>query len=330
MSVDPEARSELERDAVAAADRVAGDARGAWWVKFAGRWAGRLLGAVLIVAGILKALHPLDFAREIAGYGILTDAVGTGMLAFALIVVECGLGAALLVSLRPRLMLGLTVALLVVFLGAITIAWSTGAATECGCFGPWKRSMPVAFVQDVVLIAIAVWAWVSHAGISMPVNAIRLAVVGLALVAGVSVPAIATMSSMAAPGSLGVVGSTAFQTIEVTDAPASLASGEHLILLMSTECAHCREAVPAVNLLVSDGRLPKLTAVAMEDRVERGLFQQDLHAAYPIAQISRESVSGLVGRQFPRLFLVRDGRILAVWDEAIPTPDEIVNARSKA
>lgn len=314
----------LEREAVAAADRVAGDSRGVWMAKLVGRIAGRGLGLLFLAAGILKALVPLEFAKEIGGYGIVTDPVATGVLAFGLIVVECGLGAALLANLRPRLMLVLTLALLTVFLVAIGTAWSTGAATECGCFGPWKRSMPAAFAQDLLLIAVAGWALWSQAGIRSAVNALKLAVVGTALAAGVMVPAIAAMSSVATPGSLGVVGSTAFKTIEVTEAPVALSTGEHLVLLMSTECAHCKAAVPAVNALVDDVRLPKLTAVAMEDRVDRGLFRQDLGAKYPIAQISKASVIGLVDKEFPRLFLVRDGVIVAVWDREIPPADAIL------
>ncbi len=316
--------AELEREAVAAADRVAGESRGVWLAKLCGRVAGRGLGLLLLTAGILKALVPLEFAKEIGGYGIVTDPVASGVLAFALIVVECGLGAALFVNLRPRLTLVLALALLTVFLVAIGTAWATGSATECGCFGPWKRSMPAAFAQDLLLIVVAGWALWAQAGIPSVVNALKLGIVGTALAVGVMLPAIAAMSSAATPGSLGVVGSTAFRTMEVTESPVSLATGEHLVLLMSTECAHCKEAVPSVNALVDDSRLPKLTAVAMEDRVERGLFRQDLGAKYPVAQISKSSVIGLVDKEFPRLFLIREGVIIAVWDREIPPVDEIL------
>ena len=115
--------------------------------------------------------------------------------------------------------------------------------------------------------------------------------------------------------------------MEVSEAPTSLATGEHLVLLMSTDCDHCKAAVPAVNALVDDPRLPKVTAVAMGDRVDRGLFRQDLGAKYPIAQISRESVIGLVEKDFPRLFLVREGVIVAIWDRDVPAADVILAQR---
>ena len=62
----------------------------------------------------------------------------------------------------------------------------------------------------------------------------------------------------------------------------------------------------------------------MEDRVERGLFRQDLGAKYPVAQISKSSVIGLVDKEFTRLFLIREGVIIAVWDREIPPVDEIL------
>jgi len=320
---------ELERDALAAADRVVGESRRTWMLKLIGRNAGRALGALFLAAGVLKALAPLEFAKEISGYGIVTDPIATGIMGFVLIVVECGLGAALLSNLRPRLMLALTLGLLAVFLVAIGTAWWTGAATECGCFGPWKRSMPVAFTQDLMMMAVAGWALWSHAGIRSAVNALKLGIVGTALAAGVTIPAIAVMSSVASPGSLGAVGSTAFRTMEVSEAPQSLATGEHLVLLMSTDCDHCKAAVPAVNALFEDERLPKVTAVAMGDRVDRGLFRQDLGAKYPIAQISKQSVVGLVDKAFPRLFLVRDGVIVAIWDGEIPSAEVILAKRQE-
>lgn len=319
--------SVLEHEAIAAADRVVGDSRQIWMARLLGRIAGRGLGLLFLAAGILKALTPLEFAKEIGGYGILTDPVATGILAFVLIVVECGLGAALLSNLKPRIVLLCTLGLLAVFLVAIGTAWSTGAATECGCFGPWKRSMPMAFTQDLMMMAVAGWALWSHAGIRSTVNALKLGIVGTALAAGVMVPAIAAMSSVATPGSLGVVGSQAFKTMQVAEAPTSLATGEHLVLLMDTNCDHCKAAVPAVNALVEDPRLPKVTAIAEGDRVDRGIFRQDLGAKYPIAQISRATVIGLVDKEFPRMFLVRDGAIVAVWDHDIPSADAILEKK---
>ena len=302
---------------------ASGPSRPRWALQLAGRLAGRLLGLVFLAAGLLKALDPATFAREIAGYGIVTNPVLTGMIAYALVILECGLGAALLVNLRPRIMLAVAGGLLLFFLGVVGYAWATGSTESCGCFGPWKRSPAMAFVEDLLMLAIVPWAWWGRQRTQAPTNSIKLALAGLGLAAGVMVPAVAGMVGVE-PGSAGVVGSEAFKTIEVVDLPVSLATGEHLVLLMSTECSHCQAAVPDANALVADQRLPRLVAIAMEDRVKRGLFREDYGAQYPIGQVSEATVKSLVVKDFPRLFLVRDGRVVKVWDGTMPAADAVL------
>lgn len=320
-------RSPHEAAAVSAADRVVGDTRLTWGLKLAGRIAGRVLGALLLVAGVLKALDPQTFANDIADYGIVTNPILVGLVAYLLVIVEWGLGAALLVNLKPRLMLPLASLLLLFFLAIVGYAWWTGATENCGCFGPWKRTPGEAFVEDLVLLGLALWAWWGRGIAPAPTNTVKLAVVGVALAAGVMVPSVVAMSGLNAPGEAGKVGAASFATMEVTDLDADLASGERLVLLMSTECPHCRESVPAVNALAGDARLPKVVAIAMEDRVDRGLFRQDNNAQFPIGQVSKATVQSLLADQFPRLFLVRDGTIVRVWDGQIPSADEVLAAK---
>ncbi len=326
----PDSRSSdgatLEAEALAAAERAVGESRSRWALRLCGRIAGRVLGGVLLAAGLVKATAPMHFAQEIADYGIITNVVLTGVVAYAIVVVECGLGAALVVNLRPRVSLALTGLLLLVFLGAVGWAWWSGSTQDCGCFGPWKRTPQQAFVEDIALLAVIPWAWWGRRFAHAPTNAIKLGLVGLGLAAGIMVPAVVGMSN--GPGAAGDVGSEAFKTIEVKDVPTSLASGEHLVLLMSTTCPHCQEAVPDMNALYSDPRVPKLVAIAMNDRVERGLFREDYGAQYPIGEVSQQVVYSLLKKDFPRLFLIRDGRVVAAWDGKMPSADEVLAKQS--
>jgi uncharacterized membrane protein YphA (DoxX/SURF4 family) len=229
------AGSAHEPDALAAAERVIGESRARWALRLAGRIAGRLLGVLLIAAGLVKALGPATFAQEIAGYGIVTNPIATALLAYAIVIVECGLGAALVANLRPRIALALVALLLVVFLAAVGYAWATGSTADCGCFGPWKRTPRQAFFEDVALLAVVPWAWWGRRFTHAPTNAAKLAFVGVAVAAGIMVPAVAGMTA-AEPGAEGVVGSEVFKTMEVKDLPVNLATGEHLVLLIITKC----------------------------------------------------------------------------------------------
>lgn len=327
MAGEPIEPSRHEEGALSAADRVIGETRARWMLRLAGRIAGRVLGAILLVAGVMKALAPQVFAEQIADYDLVTNPVLVGVAAYAIVIAECGLGAALLANLRPRITLALTSLLLLLFLGAVGWALATGATENCGCFGPWERTPAEALVEDLVLLGLAGWAWWGRRFAPAPTNPLKLAVVGAALVAGVMLPAVASMAGVAAPGAAGVVGAETFRTLEAEELPASLAEGELLVLAMSTECQHCRDAVPSVNALAADPRMPKLVAVAFEDRVDRGLFREDYGAEYPVGEISKADMMSLVGKEFPRLFLVRDGVVVAVWDGKVPTPDEVLAAR---
>lgn len=314
-----------EAEALEAADRVAGNSRRRWMLQLTGRMMGRLLGAVFLFAGVVKALQPEIFRQEIAAYDLVTNSILVAMLAYGIVIAECTLGSALVVNLKPKISFAAATGLLLIFLGAISFAWFTGSTENCGCFGPWKRSPAEAFIEDIGLIAVAVWALWGHWKLKAPTNSVKLGVVGLGLAVGVLLPGVAGfVGEKVEPGALGVVGSTVFQKMEVEDLQVSLATGEHLVLLMSTECQHCKDAVPSANALVADARLPRLAAIAMEDKVSRGLFRQDYGAEYPIGQVPRNTIIGLLKEEFPRLFLVRNGTIVAVWDHQLPTPDTIL------
>jgi putative oxidoreductase len=122
-------------------------------------WALRLgLGALFIVAGVLKLRDPTGFATEIANYRFLAEAAP--WLAATLPMVEVILGAALIAA--PALWrrgAALAMAgLLVVFTVAVTQAVARGINVDCGCFGG-AASGPVSgwtIARDLGLLAASV------------------------------------------------------------------------------------------------------------------------------------------------------------------------------
>jgi hypothetical protein len=127
---------------------------------------------------------------------------------------------------------------------------------------------------------------------------------------------------------LGVAGESPFKTLEVGDILANLASGDRLVFLLDTECPQCQASVAAVNALVEDKRLPPLVALAAEGHAERRFFARQTGANFPIGQISKDAFASLLLEHFPRMFLVRDGTILAAWDGRVPSSDAILQSRN--
>jgi uncharacterized membrane protein YphA (DoxX/SURF4 family) len=100
----------------------------AWLLRFG-------LGALFIVAGVLKLRDPTAFATEITNYRTLAGAAP--YLAATLPMVEIVLGAALILAPAAWRRAGAlaTAGLLAIFTVAVTQAVARGINIDCGCFG---------------------------------------------------------------------------------------------------------------------------------------------------------------------------------------------------
>jgi uncharacterized membrane protein YphA (DoxX/SURF4 family) len=118
-----------------------------------------LAGGVFLVAGVLKVLDPARFAADIDHFRLLPYfAVAPLALYLPWLEVICGL--AVLVGAWRRSALVLLLAMIVVFIAAITSAWMRGLDIRCGCFGAASTApLVVDLVFDLVLGGVLVWLW---------------------------------------------------------------------------------------------------------------------------------------------------------------------------
>ena len=125
------------------------------WIMAAGRC---LLGAIFIVAAFVKISWPQDFADSIAAYQILPPAA-INVIALGLPLFELLCGLLVLGGFHVRIgSLGI-LTMLVVFSGALALAWARRLSIDCGCFGPypWLHARPaVALLRDLLLLGLAV------------------------------------------------------------------------------------------------------------------------------------------------------------------------------
>jgi putative oxidoreductase len=125
-------------------------------------WMLRLgLGALFIVAGVLKLRDPGFFAVEIANYRFMTSLAP--YLAVTLPAIEVALGIALVASTRKwrqAAALGM-IGLMVVFTVAVSQVVARHIAVECGCFDRSSELVTgMTIVRDVGLLAAAAVAYV--------------------------------------------------------------------------------------------------------------------------------------------------------------------------
>lgn len=95
------------------------------------RW---LLGTAFLLAGVLKAMDPGEFIRDIGGYRMV-DGPALLAAAFFLPFFEIAAGAGLVMRRPYRGAVLAAGGMLAVFLVALLQAWARGLDITCGCFG---------------------------------------------------------------------------------------------------------------------------------------------------------------------------------------------------
>jgi hypothetical protein len=298
-------------------------------------WVPRLLagavGIVLLVAALPKAMDMEMFARQIRDYGIISHPVLLTLSAWGLIALECGLGIGLLVVYRPKLIFSLTVGLLLMFMGGTAWAWITGATEDCGCFGAWVQHTPAeAFLWEVVLLAATVLAWVGHRHVDSPRTRAKAWAVAIAFLVGLALPVPFGFSISQISASPWQAVETELSQLQIQGLDQiDLKKGAYLVILFDTECLHCQDSVPELDELSNANDLPTLIALSMNDESQRMTFAQEFEPAFRIGHISEDVFWRLLGLgDIPRTILVRDLRVLGVWDQQVPTKDMIVAAQS--
>ena len=115
------------------------------------------LGGIFVYAGGIKAFATQEFAQDIHRYAIVPWPDAVLLLAVYLPWLEIFSGLAVIFRKLYVGGLAVIVALTLVFLAALTSAWSRGLDIECGCFGREKTAIrthfPSLVLRDVALLA---------------------------------------------------------------------------------------------------------------------------------------------------------------------------------
>ena len=293
---------------------------GAWRL-----WVPRVLagavGLILLIAGLVKAMDMDLFIRQMRDYGIISQHVLLALSAWGLIALECALGIGLLIFYRPKITLALTSLLWLTFLGATGWAWLTGATEECGCFGAWVEYSPgQAVTENLILLVATLLAWVWYKESHRPQSRAKAWCVVIAFLIGATLP-------LAFGFPVSRISQSPWETIEIELSKlqikgldqVDLSSGTHLIIIMDTDCEHCKEALPELDALAEATDLPSVTALCPNDESARTSFIQEFQPAFPLGQIEESVFFRLLGLgDVPRTILLKDMRVQKVWDHHVP------------
>ncbi len=274
------------------------------------------LGLIFGYAALLKAADISAFAAQIADYG-LTPASWGAPLARFFVAVEFGLTAALLANFKPRWTAAATGLLLVVFMGAIALAWSRGYTGSCGCFGSHGpvRGPKGALIEDsvfLVLAAVAFWGLAQVSGNRLWQRG--LATVGVVL--GLLLPSVAPALPVDGWVTAARRGGQ-FDHVVVEGFDGDIHSGRHLVALLDPAGEASIAAIEALNALDTHGDVPPVVGVVQgtSDDVATLIFEHD--AAFELGYAPRQALKRFY-RRLPVFLELADGTITGTWFDRPP------------
>lgn len=123
-----------------------------------------VLGGVLLVAGLLKAINPQKSAMAVRAYELLPVSVAN-FLGYVLPWIEIGVGALLILGTALKINAAIGGFTMFVFIIAIGQAWARGLSIDCGCFGgggavdPGKTKYIEEILRDFALMLTAIYLY---------------------------------------------------------------------------------------------------------------------------------------------------------------------------
>jgi putative oxidoreductase len=112
-----------------------------------------ILGGLFCYAGVVKLLHPYEFAEAVLAYRLAPELMA-GVVTAVLPWVEIAAGLSLVTGFKRRSGLVLLFGLLTVFLVIILITMARGLNIDCGCGLFTQRQVGLAAIlEDLVLLA---------------------------------------------------------------------------------------------------------------------------------------------------------------------------------
>ena len=296
----------------------------ALWV--AAHLARVLLGLIFMVAGALKGLDPAEFARQMAGYGIVGPAV-SNLSAPLLIAFEFTLGVALVAGFRPRASALTVIALLVAFIGIEAYGIAQGRTEACGCFGAFVQRTPQQVIMEdllfigfglLSLLGLRRWAGARGRGAVTAVVGGGLLMLGFAI-ASPYLPLDPLVTNLE-------VGHRV-EDLGLAEAVPALAEGRHLVALIDVTDENASETSARLDEIAAISGGPGVIALTPATEEERLAFTWTAVPSYDLRNLDRPVLKSLY-RRLPRFFLVDRGQVQAVFGSAVPRPEDLVSSGS--
>lgn len=97
-----------------------------------------------------------------------------------------------------------------------------------------------------------------------------------------------------------------------------LTQGEVLVAVFNLDCEHCQEAATALGQLTMEQPQPPIYVLFFQEgSTTVDQFETLTQTDFPYAFIDTTTFFDLIGDSPPRLYFLRDGKVIQFWDHAI-------------
>ncbi|MFP4412716.1 peroxiredoxin family protein [Coleofasciculus sp.] len=278
-----------------------------------------IVGAVLLVTGVVKSLRSQPFILHNYRYGLLPLQIVLPV-AIAFIGLESALGVALIFHEFPQWIIPVSI-ILILILSALNF-WSTssGRTEDCGCYGGLlvitpKQSL-LLNLSYILLLAIAwryplkdhhteTWQWI----------------LALIVLASTSTMGWLSRNKPLVDFSRLKTGNR-WKRRWLKDSPHDLQQGSHFVVFLSKNCPYCKKWIPLLNIMNAQKDLPQVTGIMSLTQEEIETFKSEQRIRFPVVSMDK-LLFGYMVEALPTAVLIEDGRISSKWIGRIP--EEFIN-----
>jgi hypothetical protein len=268
-----------------------------------------LLGITFLFSAYTKAVGPGFFEITLMDQGIAPDRIIAGYLARFFIGLEFALGFLMLLPFYVRRLMQFTFFLLGGFTLHLIYLWSIGDTDNCGCFGEMISMTPEqSIIKNMIMLAIAFVVFRSaqtkKIKIIIPIVFSAATIISMWIILPIPNHKEFPFESF-----------THFETRGRVD----LSSGENLVAIFNLDCEHCQQAATELGELKrNQENFPELYVLYFQEgstTVED--FESITQSSFPYDLIEVNTFFDLIGDSPPRVYYLKDGKVLSIWDHNI-------------
>ncbi len=265
-----------------------------------------LLGITFLFSAYTKAVGPGFFEITLMDQGIAPDRIIASYLARFFIGLEFALGFLMLLPFYVKRLMQFTFFLLGGFTLHLIYLWSIGDTDNCGCFGEMISMTPEqSIIKNMIMLAIAFvvfrLAQTKKIKIIIPIVFSAATIISMWIILPIPNHKEFPFESF-----------THFETRGRVD----LSSGENLVAIFNLDCEHCQQAATELGELKrNQENFPELYVLYFQEgstTVED--FESITQSSFPYDLIEVNTFFDLIGDSPPRVYYLKDGKVLGIWD----------------